>query len=89
MNNVYSLATEQKILTLIEGQRMIVAENRALLIQILRKLDVGSDMENTGGLPEGVKFPLTLVKDVRSLEAVLQTFEKEKLLVCGNFVHFV
>ncbi|XP_038063048.1 uncharacterized protein LOC119733746 [Patiria miniata] len=74
-------ATEKKILTMIERSNMIAAENRAILIQILRKVNVSErDLEN-GGLPEGVTFPLKLLKDVRELEGLVQNFEKEKLLV--------
>ncbi|XP_071795887.1 uncharacterized protein [Asterias amurensis] len=75
-------ATEKKIMTLIEEQKMIAAENRAILVQILRRLESNTQQESeSGGLPEGVKFPLNLVKDVRDLEALLHNFEKEKRLV--------
>ncbi|XP_033646904.1 uncharacterized protein LOC117306436 [Asterias rubens] len=74
-------ATEKKLLTLIEKATMITTENRTLLKKILRKLNTSQQELDNGGLPEGLTFPLKLLRDVRDLEALLQNFEKEKLLV--------
>ena len=48
---------------------MITTENRTLLIQILRKLNTSQQELDNGGLPEGLTFPLKLLRDVRDLEA--------------------
>ena len=66
---------------------MITTENRTLLIQILRKLNTSQQELDNGGLPEGLTFPLKLLRDVRDLEALLQNFEKEKLLVSFCVFH--
>lgn len=59
---------------------MITTENRTLLNTSQQELD-------NGGLPEGLTFPLKLLRDVRDLEALLQNFEKEKLLVSFFVFH--